>query len=200
MLAFFSLFIHKTVNSDVAIIGTKKIPAQQPKKKKKKLLIEPVFKFQAFDGKIYVVSDSEGKFLIDVYDHNGTFLRKIKREYNRTKISDDYKKIKFDEFKNIPVIKQNWDRISKRMDISFLEYFPAIEGFRVRDGKIYVKTYKPGKDGLEFLVLDLQGKLLTSSFLPDIKIELWDIGNNHFYYLNSNEDQEMWELHSIKIQ
>ena len=76
----------------------------------------------------------------------------------------------------------------------------ALRDFRVRDEKIYVKTFQPGKGGVEFLVFDLQGKLLSSSFLPDIKTELWDIRNNHFYYLNSNEDLEIWELHSIRIQ
>ena len=197
---FFSIIVKDSNFNDIKIIDSMKSLKRQPKKKKKIFLVEPVFTFQSFNDKIYCATDKEGKFIINVYSHNGLLLKKIQKEYDLIRISNTFKKKKLDELKNHPILKAMWSTLMKRNKYCFPEYFPAIADIRVRDNKIYVKTFKAGKNGVEFIILDLQGRLQSSSFLPDLKTELWDIRNNHFYYLHSNEDLEIWELHSIKIQ
>ena len=173
--------------------------ASRPNKKNRPLVV-PLNKFQCHEGKIYLVKGDQSNFQIEVLDHRGSLLKIIRKDYNPIKIPDAYKIKKIEEHKNKPAIKKRWHILSKISVYTFPEYFPAIQDFRVRNGKIYVKSYRFKNESVEFFVLDLNGKLLGKYFLPDIVWRLYDIRNNLFFYLQENEDEDIWEIHSLKIQ
>ncbi len=184
----------------IKTINSVKNPQPSPLTKIKTYLVEPLNKFQCFDNKIYLVSSNQEGIFFTVFDNQGTLVKTIRRDSERIIIPEAYKIKKFDEFKSIPAVKKRWQGLSRLYDYTFPKYFPAIEDFRVTDGKIYIKTYKSLKSNVEYLVLDLDGKLLGKYFLPDIQEKFYDIKNNYFYYLQEDEEAETWEIHAVKIQ
>ena len=167
--------------------------------KKQRDLINPIRKFQCYSNKIYL-ADGEKGFHFDVYDSNGKSSGNIQREYKKIKISEAYKTQKFEEYKNRPAVKKRWHTLSKLFDYAFPEYFPAIQDFLIADNKIYVRTYLSEKGKDEYLILDLDGKLIKKVFLPEAHHLFYAVKNNTFYYMIENEEDEEWELHAQKIE
>jgi len=148
---------------------------------------------------LYIV-DQQKDFQIEVYDHQAKKLSEIKKEYNKIRITDTYKKEKLawiklqPAFKNAPVEIMNM--------IYFLDYLPVIEYFLVKNDHIYVQTSKTQDTKAEFYILDLSGKIIKKVFLPNARQEsirlspaaAYTFNSNLYYYLQENEDEE-WELH-----
>lgn len=171
--------------------------------------------FQVFDDKIFF---KKGKhFIIDVFDSSGKMLYRIHHEFEKIKISEADKKRYHDYFKTVQPWKKMYDSLIKK-EIYFPDYFPAIQMFIVADEKIYVMTYKKEKEKSEFVILDLEGKLLKKVFLPFNQSDEWfhysltklasqfsphatfTIKNGKLYQLIENEDEETWELHINNIE
>jgi hypothetical protein len=171
--------------------------------------------FQVFDDKIFF---KKGKnFIIDVFDSSGKMLYRIHHEFEKIKISEADKKRYHDYFKTVQPWKKMYDSLIKK-EIYFPDYFPAIQMFIVADEKIYVMTYKKEKEKSEFVILDLEGKLLKKVFLPFNQSDEWfhysltklasqfsphatfTIKNGKLYQLIENEDEETWELHITDIE
>ncbi len=170
--------------------------------------------FQVFNDKIFF---KRGKhFIIDVFDPSGKILYTIHHEYEKIKISDADKKRYHDYFKTVHPWKRMYESLIKK-EIYFSEFFPAIQLFIVADEKIYVLTYKKEKEKSEFVILDLEGKLLKKVFLPFNQSDEWfhysltklashysphaafTIKNGKLYQLMENDDEETWELHISEI-
>jgi hypothetical protein len=90
--------------------------------------------------------------------------------------------------------------------MTFPDYFPPIRMFHVTDNKIYVMTYKE-KDGKnEFIILDMEGKLLNRMFIPISPFEettviiFYTIKNGKLYLLKDNEETEEWEVRIFEIK
>ena len=49
------------------------------------------------------------------------------------------------------------------------------------------------------MVFDLDGKEITTVYLPTAMMYYYSIYNNTFYYVTENEEMEEWELHWEKI-
>jgi len=183
---------------EVKVIHTQKTPISKSSGKKKKNLIEPLTKFQCYKDKIYIV-DGQTDLHIKVFDAQGNAITEIQKKLEKIKVTDAFKKRKYDEFINTPAIKKRWHIFKKMYECVFPEYFPDIQDFRVADGRIYIKTYKYLDSRVKFIILDLDGKLLEEAFLPDIKITLYDIKDNWFYFLKEDEIAEVWELYKVRI-
>lgn len=183
----------------VSVIHSVKKPAARPQGKVKKFLISPLTTFQCYDGKIFLV-DGQNGFRINVFDHQGKRLYQIQREFEKIKIPESVKKEKYEEYINTPAIKKRLPIFKKLFEPAFPEYFPAIQDFRISEGRMYVKTYQRLDGKSEFVILDLNGKFLQKTYLPDIKSSLFDIAGNMFYFLKEDENEINWELHAIKIQ
>ena len=85
--------------------------------------------------------------------------------------------------------------------MAYPKFFPAIREFRVLEGNIFVQTFNIDKGKTKYLILDLEGNLIHSPYLP-----LFEEGNlitrfvytfhgNSYYYFKYNENTENWELH-----
>jgi hypothetical protein len=183
----------------IKVIHSIKIAVANSQRKVKKFLISPLTTFQCYDDKIYLV-DGQNGFQIKVFDYQGKFLKQIQREYEKIEIPESVKKEKYKKYINTPAIKKRLRIFKEMYEPTFPEHFPPIQDFRISESKMYIKTYKTSGGKAEFIILDLNGKLLGKTFLPDIQSSLFDIVGNRFYFLKEDENEDYWELHSTKIQ
>ncbi len=160
------------------------------------------FSYQPYQNYLYLVRGTSG-FVIDVYDQNGKVIRTIKKEEPRISVDKLFRDKTVESFKTNPNFKQFWEFFKTR--IKFKEYYPPIQGIRVADDLIYVFTYKTKGNGTECIILDLNGKEIKRLFLPLPRLygmdymPKFDFNNRQFYYLKENDDDEVWELYSIKL-
>lgn len=163
--------------------------------------------FQVYENSLYVEKTPEG-FVIDVYGPGGRKIREIRREYEKRPVTRAdrllYEKLlKEDPMMNIQ--EENWEQFKTRTQLSYPESFPAIRDFVIADDRIYVQTYRSKDARDEFLVLDLDGKVHKSVYLPKVRepgfteqmmgtgVRLFCIDQGRFFYLN--ELDEGCELH-----
>ena len=164
------------------------------KEKKKNSLIGPFIDFKLMDNRIYIVDGRKG-FHIEVYSDRGIKLVEISRDIKRIMTQDIHKERRYKEIQNTPVVRRRGlDSVKKNS--YFPEYLPEILDFFVSDGCLYVKTYviKEGKE--EYKVLDTNGNLIKTIYLPPAQKNLYAFYKNRFYYLKDNEEEEVWELYS----
>lgn len=141
-------------------------------------------------------------FEIDIYDQEGSFLKSIKREIKKQKLTEDDKKKLLQAYKIHPLYKLFWERIKEAVKIP--DYFPVFKTFLVSDEKVYVQTFNKSNDKTEFLIFDLEGKFLKTAFLPLVYENivtpyLYTISGGKIYQLVENEDEE-WELQISEIK
>lgn len=156
--------------------------------------------FRTWKNKIYVPEPDKGLYL-EVYDTEGNLEKVIHTGYKKILVGADAKKEAVRAYFNKRYMTQERKAaLKKRLLFRFPEFYPAIWDFVVQDDNIYIKTYeKNDRELVKFLVLDLNGKLVKSVFLPDINNLLYFIKNNTFYYLEEDVDKETWLLKVLKI-
>jgi hypothetical protein len=145
---------------------------------------------RTYQDKLFV-SGKPG-FQIDVVDADGKLLNTITHkcapvEFTREdeKTVHEYLKHKYGEEYYI-----NKDRVS------LPKYFPELQFFLIRDDKLYVATWKRQDGKVEFLVFDINGKLLKQVFvpcayLPGLMACPLDIYKGKLYQVIANEDEEL---------
>jgi hypothetical protein len=155
------------------------------------------------------VCDQKSGFHIMLFDSQGNPLPSIKIDYEPLKVTASFKKefmewiVSFVKFKSLPPQVQE----QVKSQLKFQDYLPVIRNFLVKDGKIYVQTYKEKDKLSEFVIIDFKGKVLKKVFLPGAtqnKVEVkafttYTISGGMYYYLLENEDTEEWEVHRLKI-
>lgn len=178
-------------------------------------LFSDLLNFQVWDNKIFIEKSPEG-FLIGVFDSNGKELYQIKREYEKTKVTGAHKEAALKEIKEDPTIKRrikqfgSWESLMKMMKFTFPDFLPPIQYMEIADRKIYARTFQKKDNKEEYLVMDLEGKMLKKTYIPRVHpLSLKDqiigvkrevIRNDKLYYLKENEEQEVWELHVYEIK
>lgn len=96
------------------------------------------------NGKIYVGNEERG-YEIWVYDFEGNFVKKIRKEYKSVKVSVEYKK----EFLKPFVGPENEPQ---RKKIYFSEFWPPFQYFFADDeGRLFVMTYEKAKNSKEYV-------------------------------------------------
>jgi hypothetical protein len=65
-------------------------------KKKVRLMVNPIFKFECCNDEIYVVDGDKG-FNIEVFNKDGNGVNIIRKEYKKIKIDEDYKLRRMEE-------------------------------------------------------------------------------------------------------
>jgi hypothetical protein len=160
---------------------------------------------KAFDCNVYhdkIFIAGKAGLEIDVFDKNGNRLYTIHHDIENVKFTETHKKRILDTFKANPQSKQFYEIIKNQL--KYPDYFPVVREFIVTDGKIYVLTYNRQENKIEFLILDVKGKLLKRQFLllhfkqPFLPYP-YTIHNGKLYQLVENADEEKWELHASKI-
>lgn len=141
-------------------------------------------------------------FEIDIYDLEGNFLKTIKRDYKKQELTGDEKNKFLEVYKIHPIYKNFWESLKKAIKIP--DYFPDYKTLLVSNQKIYVQTFKRKEGKTGFLIFDLDGKYLKTTFLhlvyQDILTPyLYAIDGGKIYQLAENEDEE-WELRISEIK
>ena len=179
---------------ETRILYSYKMPVPKIEGGKKVLhLLNPHVSFQCYKDKIYIIDGHKG-FYIESFDLNGNSLGVIREKFPKVKVSEQFKAETIKKFLrgfNGLDIK----KIKKRFEFRFPGYFPEIRDFSICDGKFYVRTYRNEKGRDEYVILDLKGKKMGNVWLPQTSPKGYYFYNNGFYFLQENEDEEVWELH-----
>lgn len=176
-------------------------------------MIPDFINFAVYKNELYVEQSDKG-FIIDVYDSQGNKLRRIEHPFEKIKVTQADKDAVIELFKEDPHIKQQvneaggWNTFKNYVNMKFFDYYPAIQNIDVCNDLIFVQTFKV-KDGKEeYVIMDLQGKIIKKVFLPRFEntsvmqklmgSKLFAIADNNLYYIAENDDED-WELHCLKI-
>lgn len=176
-------------------------------------MVEDSVHFTVYDDKI-VIEESRKGFVIEIFDAGGNLISTIEnKEIKPLKVTEAQKKAIIEVVKSDPIIKFSggWEEAKKRLNIMFPATFPLIRDILVSGNHIYIQTFKEKENRVEYIVMDMKGKIEKSIFLPKVKeptflsrvmgrvVQCFDIQNNRFYYLHENEDEEEWEVHVEEI-
>lgn len=117
------------------------------------------------DKESIVVSDSEKGFYLSIFDRQGNLLRTIDRSVDTEPISfTDVDKAAYLESVRLTQDPRLYEHL--RQNGRFKDWFPAINHIQLDDGKVYVITNRTRDGNHEVLILDLEGQLLKTLFLP----------------------------------
>lgn len=164
----------------------------------------PISKFpisyRTYKDKIFI--DSREK-KIYVFDQDGKKLYDITVDYKLLPFTckDKERYTRYYEKEN-PYWRNYWPRVKNMM--KWPSHFPLVQNYHVKDDKIFILTFKVKSNNVEFLILDLKGKLLQKVFLPLKKIDLLDyypytIEDGRFFQLMENQETENWELYRVNF-
>lgn len=149
-------------------------------------------------------------FVVDIFDEQGQKLLAINRKYQRIRFSDAHQEKVLNLYKTRPSTAPEYDWWKK--NIHFPDYFPAIRAVYSADKKIFVRTYREEKEGAEFFIFDIKGRLLKKVFLPIAPSQAKNaypfmldstpfvIKNGKLYQLILDEESETWILDAREIR
>jgi hypothetical protein len=107
---------------------------------KKRKGTPPLWCWSVSKNNVYVANEERG-YEIWAYDLDGNLIRKIKKEYKKVPVSEEYKKKKIESTPDI----------LKKMTF-FPEFFPPYQSFFTDDrGRLFVMTYEEGENPGEFI-------------------------------------------------
>jgi len=176
-------------------------------------LFSDYLNFEVYDGKIFV-EKSPGGFLIDVYDSEGNKLYSIQKECKKDRVSEADRTAAFARLRNdnkaklMIRIMGNWEEVLKRMKVVYPTFKPPIWDIEIDNGKLYVQTFKRKENSDEFIIMDLEGNILRTVYLPvflrpGVEENIYGVryqtfAGDKFYYLKENKGA--WELHNAQIK
>lgn len=150
-----------------------------------KMKLNPLFayliQFDVSEGKIFLHKGENG-FFFEVLDDKGEKIYEIKKDYKKIKFENWFKEKFLENMKGTITTKDFEERVV------FPDYFPPVQSMIVKDGKIYLKTFKKKENEFEFIVLTIKGNEVKKVFLPDA--EIWTIDSDFYYWLDFNEKEE----------
>ncbi|MCP5107360.1 MAG: hypothetical protein GY950_28495 [bacterium] len=181
------------------------------------VMVTDSIRFAVYKDKIYV-EESEKGFFIEVFDSSGNKVSQIRQNITRQKITENHRKAIYQNFKEDDIVRLlvkqrgGWESFEKKIKLIYPGTFPPIRDIIVTGDKIYAYTYERKDNKEKYIVMDLNGKIIDTVFMPIPKVSsflsqtmgrgnrFYGIRNNTFYYLHENEENEEWELHAEKIK
>jgi len=153
-----------------------------------------VFGYDTGNNKIYLFYSRE--FLIKVLNSHGDTETAIEVDCKRINISSELEAKLMDYYENVRY-RNNWDRVKNRIELP--DRFPAIQAIKVRDGKIYVQTYKNQNGKCEFYVFnqahELEKKVMVPLKMANAREYFpYSIKNSKIYQVVEDEEGEDWFL------
>lgn len=167
------------------------------------------------DNKIFIEESKKG-FVIEVFDFNGKKLYEITHPFEKIPITSSLQKKLIKDVEMDPHIQRQlklfgstWKELSKNFKFLFPDHFPPIRTMDIDNNRIYVKTFKKIGNKEEYIIMDLKGKVLKKTVVPQtvkpwimslmMGIRLETIHNGKIYYIQENEEEE-WELFVQEIK
>ena len=178
-------------------------------------MIPDTLHLSVYNEQVFIEKSEQG-FFIDVFDATGKLLYSIEKKKTDQQVTEADKKRLFaalmeDEFVKSQLQRSGgWNAIKERINLTYRATFPQIRDILVRNDKIFIQTFIAKDQKEKYLVLDLKGKTVKEVYLPIPKRpsfltlmvgmaqRYYDINNNTYYYLVENEDED-WELRTVKI-
>jgi len=161
----------------------------------------------ACDGEHIVIYDSQKGFFIKIFDTEGNALLTIDK-------SPDVEPIPFtdaDRAGYLESVRLNEDprlfaQISK--NARFKEHHPMINHVQLDDGKLFVTTNRTLGDKHEMLILDLDGRILETLFIPlsshnpsrrILRFDPYVVSNGTLYEIVRNASSGIHELLATEL-
>jgi hypothetical protein len=184
---------------------------------KEVIMVRDTIHYQVHNDRLYV-EESEGGFRIGVYSSQGERVKRIKHERPGRKLIGADRDAILEDLRVDNMISRiiksqgGWANFKKQATFTFPETFPAIRDLLVDGDRLYALTYNYRENGEEWVVLDLNGRILGVACLPKPRQSsftlrslgrenrFFAIADNTYYYLVEDEEKEMWELHRQKIK
>lgn len=163
--------------------------------------------FDVSDGKIYIADSRKGMYAA-IFDANGKLLKEINIDSKKLSVTKEFK----EDFMKSQREHPQWEQRKKLFNFVFPEYYPAFFTFKVKGDKLYFATYDRKDGNYQLVVADMNGKSLKRSYsfpmdpfgdYPDFFVPFssnFDIADDTIFYLEENDDKEMWELHIKDIK
>lgn len=139
---------------------------------------------------------------IHVFDKDGKKSLEIETNIERVPLTSADEKRYIDFLTSHPIYKMLYERDKDK--VKFPEEFPPLRGFHIADKKVVILTYKVKDGKKEFVIFDINGKLLKKTFVPLQEINAAELypyttQDGNLYQLIENQETETWELHIDKI-
>ncbi len=170
-----------------------------PAKKEDVLLVRDYAGCAVLGDKIFVADSRKGVF-ISVFDEKGSLLREIRHPAEKVKVPKSYFEAALKERQK----SKYWEIFKASFNFIEPDYFPAMVGFKIDGGRIYIVT-PAEKGGLyEVIVMDLEGRIQERSFRFPLKPNFsvlesfaltYDVENDTFVWFEYNDANETYELH-----
>lgn len=120
---------------------------ENPFKSNRYNLFDAYLKYIIFKENIYVINQDNEKFVINIYDFQGNNIKRIRKEYKKVKITEEFKQKSLNSYKNSEI-----SNLIKTKGY-FPENFPPIKEMYVdSSGKMYIESYENGKDSAEVIM------------------------------------------------
>lgn len=162
-------------------------------------------------GDTIYIDDSANGMVIRKYDPSGTLLSRIEKTYTPVPVTEADRKEIMEEYKADPVVKSiGFENLKQRVDFNFADHHPPIQSVHACAGSLLVQTAKKKGGRTKFLVLDADGEIRSTIWVPDLPSRpgtavnngtgpaLFTLTGDYFYYLT--EGDEDWILHRIQIR
>lgn len=159
----------------------------------------PWSRCRSWNDKIFVAQPRKG-FYINVFDKNGKKLYQINKDVKPVKAEEKHREAYIEELVYL-VGRNRVERFRARGNFKrpMMEFMPPIKNFWVANDRIYVRTYDITESEEKYIIMDLKGNILKTVFLPETSWETLTFSQNKFYYLAENEEDEVWDLHVIRL-
>jgi hypothetical protein len=136
----FQLIIQNTETGDLQTLP-EKLEDENPSRSPRHNLLHEKLLYQIVQRKIYVYSQQNPEFEINIYDFAGTPQRRVCKQYQKVKIDEEFKAKRWAWFKKHPMSRLH------KMQGYFPDFYPPIKNLHVdSQGRIFVETYERGED------------------------------------------------------
>ena len=164
-----------------------------------KFLLGPWSRCRNWENKIFIAQPYKG-FYINVFNEQGKALYHIEKKVKKVKSEGKHRKLFMEEILYF-LGRRHFERVRARgvYKKPMKEFLPPIKNFWVLDDRIYVKTYDITDKKEKYVIMDLDGNILRTLFLPIVHREILTFDKGKFYYLKEIDEDEVWALHSINL-
>lgn len=165
-------------------------------------LVPKLFMIRAAGDRLVMLDHEEGG-IMKVFSKDGTQVLKAPLNIEAVKTTDSFRAELMEWTKSQPQFKMIPEQVLKMIYVP--DVLPSFKNFITADGKIFVHTFlqKDGKSKL--VVLDMKGKPLKNFWLEGLEKDIimpspYAYYEGGLYYLKENVDEEVIELHKVKLE
>jgi hypothetical protein len=131
------------------------------------------------DGNVIVGNGQD--YILDIFDSEGSLIRRIKKEYSPVKVTPE-------------AVKEQKESMLYELKTQVPTYHSAYRSFRwSEDDRLYVRTWEKATDGSTYVydVFDSEGRFIAK--MP-LSVGPWTLKNNKLYTISEDETG----YHSVK--